>query len=316
MGMKRNTIRLVIQNKIDKWLDSIDDKALVQKIRRNIIVSGGCITSMLSGEKVNDYDVYFTALDVAESVALYYSRQYAALPENVEEAAKGWMPEVRRETRPNIKGVDEERVMISIKSAGVAGEDSSNFEIPQEFQEHEAEMIATGITDIEELADKLSRTKKPSYRPVFFSENAITLSDKIQLIIRFAGTPEEIHKNFDYLHCTCYYETKQQKLVLPPEALESIMSKSLMYNGSMYPLASLFRIRKFIKRGWRITAGQMLKIIWQLNEVDLTDKAILREQLIGVDLTYMYELINELANTKEHIDSTYVATLVDRIFEY
>ena len=60
------------------------------------------------------------------------------------------------------------------------------------------------------------------------------------------------------------------------------MPRSLLsLETALYPIASLLRIRKFIERGWRITAGQMLKIIWQLQDVNLSDPAVMREQLTG-----------------------------------
>ena len=103
--------------------------------------------------------------------------------------------------------------------------------------------------------------------------------------------------------------------VLPQESLEAMLSKSLIYKGSLYPLASMFRCRKFIARGWRITAGQMLKIAHQISNVDLNDRAVLREQLIGVDMAYMEQLLTALQNHKGKIDETYLAQLVDEIFE-
>jgi hypothetical protein len=164
---------------------------------------------------------------------------------------------------------------------------------------------------------EIVKDKKTKYRPVFFSENAITLSDKVQLVMRFYGTPSEIHENYDYAHAMCYYDYKENDLVLHSEALECILSKTLIYKGSLYPVASIFRVRKFIQRGWRITAGQLLKIVWQLNDIDLKDPAVLREQLIGVDQAYMHQLLRalETKDATQRIDATYLAKLVDEIFE-
>ncbi len=115
----------------------------------------------------------------------------------------------------------------------------------------------------------------------------------------------------------CYYDYGSGELVLHPEALEAILSKTLIYKGSLYPIASVFRVRKFIQRGWRITAGQLLKIIWQINEIDLKDPKVLREQLLGVDQAYMHQLLRalETKESNQKIDATYIAKLVDEIFE-
>jgi hypothetical protein len=56
-------------------------------------------------------------------------------------------------------------------------------------------------------------------------------------------------------------------------------------------------------------------MVFQLNGVDLTDKEILREQLIGVDMAYMSQLLRAIENTEEKIDATYLSKLIDNIFE-
>jgi hypothetical protein len=105
-------------------------------------------------------------------------------------------------------------------------------------------------------------------------------------------------------------------MVLPSDALQALLSKTLIYRGSLYPLCSMFRIRKFVKREWRITAGQMLKIAHQLSNIDLNDMKVLQEQLVGVDAAYMHELITELNKVKgQRIDATYLAKIIDEIFE-
>lgn len=58
-----------------------------------------------------------------------------------------------------------------------------------------------------------------------------------------------------------------------------------------------------------------MKIMWQISELDLNNMETLREQLTGVDAMYFYQLmraVKELDATK--IDSTYIATIIDRIF--
>jgi len=90
----------------------------------------------------------------------------------------------------------------------------------------------------------------------------------------------------------------------------------LIYKGSLYPIASIFRMKKFLERGWRITAGEQLKIMWQISELNLKNRYILREQLTGVDMAYMWQLIEALKNVEsDKINSTYVAEIIDRIFD-
>ena len=52
---------------------------------------------------------------------------------------------------------------------------------------------------MESLGALESSDDKPKYRPVFLSQNAITLSDRMQIVIRFHGLPNQIHDNYDFV---------------------------------------------------------------------------------------------------------------------
>ena len=166
--------------------------------------------------------------------------------------------------------------------------------------------------------------EKEKYRPIFLTSNAITLSDRIQLIIRFYGEPEELHKTYDFIHCCNYWCSWEPGVVsLNPESLESLMNKELIYRGSLYPICSLFRMRKFLSRGWKINAGQILKISFQISDLDLTSIEVLNDQLIGVDTLYFAHFIDQLVKAKENfekegkefkITTGYLETIIDRIF--
>lgn len=167
---------------------------------------------------------------------------------------------------------------------------------------------------------KTTRTKiSQKYRPVFLSDNAITLSNKVQLVIRFFGTPEEIHSNYDFMHCTSYWVAKTGELVLPAVALEALLTRELVYNGSKYPLASIIRTRKFIQRGWSVNAGQYLKMCLQLNELDLENIEVLEDQLIGMDAAYFKQVLDYIKNRQEEdpefkLTSAYLIEIIDRMF--
>jgi hypothetical protein len=162
------------------------------------------------------------------------------------------------------------------------------------------------------------KTKEMKYYPVIITSNAISLSDKVQLILRFTGEPEQVFSNFDFIHTHMAYDYGRNVFFKSIEALECIRTKTLIYRGSKYPLATIFRIRKFSKRGWDISVGQILKIAYQLQEFDLADPLVLREQLLGVDLVYTQELVYAITKKltdNERVDYTYLAQLVDEIFD-
>jgi hypothetical protein len=307
-GRKRSGIKREIVKKLTEWINTIDDEELRDKVSNDVILTGGSIASMLLGEKINDFDIYFRTKETTLAVAKYYVKKFNETKKeksNVCDCA----PEVREEKLENCKGEAEDRVTIYMRSAGVAAEDQDNYRYFESESEDKTVEFAESL--IQEANEK-----GPAYRPVFMSQNAITLSNKIQIIIRFYGEPEQIHDNYDFIHAMCYWDNAELKLQLPAEALEALLSRTLIYRGSLYPIASIFRMKKFLERGWRITAGQQLKIMWQISELNLKDISVLREQLTGVDMAYMYQLIEALKSVDEaKINSTYVSEVIDRIFD-
>jgi len=304
--MKAKTIKQTISKKISDWIESIEDEELKKLLYKNVIVTGGCITSMFLKEKVNDFDVYFRTKEAAFKAAHYYITMFKKNPPT--KLSGGQVQSI---------GVYEEndRIKIMVKSAGIASEDGANdyeyFETLQESQDNTTQEYVDKVTGLEKVDDD----GKLKYRPVFLSSNAITLSNKIQLIIRFYGEPSEIHENYDFVHCTNYWESWSGNLITTVEALECILARELKYVGSLYPLCSIIRTRKFINRGWTINAGQYLKMIMQLNELDLCDIKVLEDQLVGVDVAYFSEIIEKCKEKNpDKVESAYLIKILDKLF--
>ena len=310
-GRNRKGIKKELNEKIEDWLTSIEDEAVREIAKENVIVTGGSIASMLLGEKVNDFDLYFKTKQATLAIALYYVDKYNKanpISESLEEGEVSAVPIVKEETIANIKGENEERIVIFIKSAGVAGEAQEKYKYFETQTAEATEAFADSLQPTDETGDK--------YHVSFMSQNAITLSHKVQLVIRFYGSPDKIHDNYDFIHAMCYYDYSEKNLELPAESLEALLSRTLKYKGSLYPIASVFRTKKFLERGWRISAGEQLKMMWQISEINLKDFEVMREQLTGVDMAYLHQLITALEGTDpEKITSAYIATIIDRIFE-
>lgn len=316
--MKTKTIKQVIRAKVDAWLASIEDEAVSQIARGNAIVTGGCIASMLLKEPVNDFDVYFRTREAAIAVAKYYVARFQ--PENRNGIACAIYVDTDK----------ADRVRIVVKSAGIASEEgaASPYEYFEARPEGEAaEYIGEVMDDpgdIQDAHDELREATRsdtpptdarPRYRPVFLSTNAITLSDRVQIVLRFFGEPDAIHENYDFVHCTNYWTSWDSNLVLRQRALEALLARELVYVGSRYPVCSVIRLRKFIKRGWTINAGQILKILMQVSALHLTNVEVLQDQLTGVDCAYFTEVIAKLKeNDPQKVNAAYLIEIIDRMF--
>jgi len=312
-GMKGKTIKALLAKKFNSFASSIEDPAVRGMVEKNTIITGGCIASMLLGEKINDFDLYFTDHATTKAVAEYYVKRFDVKNRNgipcaifVDDSADG-------------------RVRIVVKSAGVASEEGA--ESDYQYFEGQPEGEAAGYVgevmgdpgEIEEAYQDAEQaaldTDGANYRPVFMSTNAITLSDKVQIVLRFYGDADKFHENYDFVHCTNYWTSRDGALTLRQPALESLLCKELRYVGSKYPVCSVIRLRKFIRRGWVINAGQILKMMMQISALDLTSPAVLQDQLTGVDSAYFIELMSKVKeNDPEKINAAYLVEIIDRMF--
>lgn len=416
-GLSDVAIEGVIRRKVQDWLASIEDKALADYLRDKVVVAGGSIASLMMGEPVNDFDIYFTCRDASIRAAYYYLSRFVKNPSRSYRkcGAKMWVEVIddkaefghrgkvvqvndgvmvlkgstRNEPDEFVEGPgcpahatarpQHGRANIVVKSAGGAGGDAqleaATDADPDQAQTYQYfEMVpdatvaatyaqevtaALGNDDEVRLAAQLCDTDTPArngiesdnagvtmaklaeefvsneippkaagakalskYRPVFLSSNAVTLTDGVQLIIRFTGAPEEIIKNFDFVHTTCTWQSGKNaegqagKLNTNVAAIRSMMSRKLKYVGSRYPLCSLVRTRKFVSRGWSAPASVFIKAMWQCRQLDWDNLATWEDQLTGMDAAYFSQILNILARDKEagkSVDGTYVVELIDRM---
>jgi len=298
--MNAKNIKKVLRYKIENWLETIDDERIKKSIIKNAMITGGAIVSLLLNEKVNDFDVYFKTLESCQDVAMYYVTRWNKMHPD--------KPQVKFDL--NIT----DRVCLVIgagRGQGMVAEDGdSGIDDP-------TEQLVSENQDVP--LEPNPNITKPRYRPRFFSTNAISLSDQIQIVIRFSGPIESIHENFDFEHTRCVYDYSENNLILPAKSLECILNKELVYRGSKYPLTSIIRTRKFITRGWTINAGQYVKMALELNAMNLLNLETFRDQVVGVDSAYFMQALNAIANKKEkdpnfELSALYLFKVIDSIF--
>lgn len=295
--MQIKTIRKNISDKMTEWLSTIEDESLRKDVKKSLLVSGGCIVSLMTNQKVNDYDVYLQDRNVLLRLTVYYAQKFqdvTVLDGSQKQKLVSDLEKRYDACADDIDGIDNQ---YSISLRNLKPDQVKLF------------MNNGGMRVNEDVAND-----EKKYIVKYFSPNAISLSDNVQIVIRFHGTPEEIHKTFDFIHATNYF-TFEHGIVTNIPALESIITKQLKYQGSMYPLTSIIRMKKFVKRDWNISAGEILKMMFQVSQLDLTNPDVLEEQLIGVDVAYFGKLIEILRGVnKDSITSNYLNTIIDRVF--
>ena len=80
--MNSKNIKRHLGSKLREWMESIDDERVKTVVKENTIVTGGALVSLLTGEPVHDYDVYFKTKDACITVAKYYVDKWNTLHED------------------------------------------------------------------------------------------------------------------------------------------------------------------------------------------------------------------------------------------
>jgi hypothetical protein len=108
--------------------------------------------------------------------------------------------------------------------------------------------------------------------PLFFTDNAITLCDGFQIILKDCGDPEEVVGKFDYVHCMGYYMPNKNQLNVTDETRVAATDHRLIYNVmSESPISSSYRMVKFIERGWKISRHEQAKLLLNVNTYELSE---------------------------------------------
>ena len=62
------------------------------------------------------------------------------------------------------------------------------------------------VDKVKEYYNSIEVDYNKKFHVNLITENAINLSDKVQLITKFVGEPEDVVKNFDWQHIKSYYQ--------------------------------------------------------------------------------------------------------------
>lgn len=351
--MLERNIKKHLARKIDRWIETINDSELRKDVSREVMVTGGAITSLVRNEEVNDYDIYFKDRDVLKRVAQYYTAKYPCEVLDTREVFNN-VQRVKDAEENTFIVHDNDNLLRSLKASIISNykmteEDHENgsslaeawsrsdewvflesgkpFTLNPEFESHQKiikfieesaynDRIYTFIKSDGIIIDTSVNPEDKNCVVQCVTSNAISLTDGIQIITRFFGEPDEIHSNFDFDHCKGIYEHSNGNLHISDSTYECIINQHLRYSGSKYPLASIIRTRKFVSRGFSIDAGQYVKMALQLNKLDLSNPGILAEQLVGVDLSYFAWLIQaiDMCDMKDDSES-YVQLMLRAIFD-
>jgi hypothetical protein len=106
---------------------------------------------------------------------------------------------------------------------------------------------------------------------------------------------EDILLEFDYTICMGGYAFRESRFYFGTHFLAHNAQKRLVYNPvTMYPLSSLYRLRKFLDRGYYITGSEIIKLGLSIQKLEINSWMELREQIMGIDTQFLSEITDKL----------------------
>jgi hypothetical protein len=124
----------------------------------------------------------------------------------------------------------------------------------------------------------------------------------IQLILLedlICSEVKKIIEQFDFTVCMGAYDFQTNSFVFDKDFLKHLSQRSLVYNAnSKYPFASLYRVIKYIKKGFKISGIEMIKLGLKCNNIKINNYKELSKQLLGVDTLFLKDLTDKFSSSE------------------
>lgn len=138
---------------------------------------------------------------------------------------------------------------------------------------------------------------------------------KIQLIVSeklLLPIPETVSTIFDFTVCMGLYNFGSRLFYLDDKFLVHLSQRKIVFNSkTLYPISSLVRLHKYMKRGFTVSGIEFLKVGLRINSLEMKTYADLKEQIQGIDTMFLRGFISsicpdeKLAVTEYSMDTTF-----------
>jgi len=252
MPTLKNKLNSIVSERFAEMSIFLVKNRFFKEIAPNIFLSGGAILSAIKNEKARDLDFFIETPEAAAVVfELIESINYHALKNLKLVFEKDSInPKI---TRGRIVSTEEEKTVSEVITAN---------------------------------NKYLASLKFRGLRPVYVSNNAITMNNGVQFIFRFIGKPEDVFTTFDYEHCKTYFKldpVAPKNPVFLGSSLKSIATNELQFSGNTrFILSAMLRMNKFIRRGWYVPATTSIEIAASALEINWSSLEVVEEELTGV----------------------------------
>jgi len=170
--------------------------------------------------------------------------------------------------------------------------------------------------DFEEKPNKLILSQLTTNNAYSFTLLDDKQKIKIQLIRKVHDIPSELIKKFDFTISMAAI-TSSFEIITDNRFLIDLAAKNLVYNPNAdYPIASLYRLQKFIKRGYTIKAASLVMLALKANSIPITSNRQLKEQLEGIDTMIFGDFLTQLNDTEPFDFKAFIPSMFSQLEEH
>ena len=254
----------MILEKYSKMLDTrmADLKAAVPSLQNSkLYFAGGCFASLLRGEKVQDYDVFFVD------------------PEEALEFMQGFVDKASPSGLTGF-GIPDACLVGEPKSLHIRGAVWQNPALRTKYEK------TTVLRCVSEMAVTY-KIRGSLYQVVFM------LSGRTEEVLRSFDFE---HARCGYIPGGGGFVVGPR--FFESVASNELMYRA---GDAKYPLGTLIRMADRVKRGWHVNDVEWVKVAFDISSLVLSDPRVMAAQLKGVDVIVLHSLVEKLKDRTEVI---------------
>lgn len=276
-------------------------------IKENCYIAGGACVSNATRSKINDIDVYFKTKEARDFFMknFEYEDKYITKDSDIFKALVSYEEKLESKEIEIGKKINFGEIGINSRLSKINEKEFISylitikclyydFEIPEPLLKKQKWMLENGYDYV-----LLERNHYDVNGEYFLGNKSITIIRKInnealtyQFILRFYGDPEKMmDETFDFQHCKIAYDLKTKEYICSKETWECLSKRVIKYVNSFYPISSLKRLYKYANRGYLYTNDEFVKIIKDIHKIDVENKYIIEDQMIGYYEDFDYNCV-------------------------
>lgn len=207
--------------------------------------------------------------------------------------------------------------LTSVFSSNEINDYDLYFKNKKSFDKVNVFFVNAGYTPVFESSCAITYSLSGNYKSPFINS---TLKIQLVKLDEYSNlSAKEIIDMFDFTVCQAAYSFKEDSFIINENFLSHLLEKKLVFNTkALYPIVSIFRIKKYEKRGYKIDVLELIKLIMCINQLNLTTYGDVARHIKGFyhnELDLFVSKLNSYEYKNKKFDPNEFINLISRYEE-